>query len=386
MIKDKTVAAVVVAAGRSSRMGFDKLMYTIGGVPVLKMAVDALLCHDMVDEVVIAAGDNISEVRAMFKYTPAKKPLTIVPGGTCRAESVANGVNACKNADIVAIHDGARPFVKEELISRVLLTAHEIGAAAPATPAKDTVKKLNGDMVLETLQRSELVLMQTPQAFNTKKYITALNKIPQTEWHTLSDDCMVMEMANLPVKLVDGDEDNIKITTPHDLPKEAGNINSHPQMRVGHGYDVHRLISGRKLILGGVDIQWERGLLGHSDADVLTHAVMDALLGAAALGDIGQHFPDTDDAYRGISSMLLLQKVGDILNKNGYSVCNIDATIVCQQPKLAPYITAMREGIANELGLKPDTVSVKATTEEHLGFTGEGHGIAVHCVAAISGT
>ncbi len=154
-------------------------------------------------------------------------------------------------------------------------------------------------------------------------------------------------------------------------------------MRIGHGYDVHRLTEGRKLILGGVEIPYEKGLDGHSDADVLIHAVMDALLGAAALGDIGQHFPDHDDSYLGISSMLLLQKVGEILSEHGYSVGNIDATVIAQRPKLAPYIVQMRQNMAGALGIPVEDVSVKATTEEHLGFTGSGEGIAAHAVCLI---
>ena len=182
--------------------------------------------------------------------------------------------------------------------------------------------------------------------------------------------------------LTQGDYANLKITTKEDLPAAAQNKGENT-MRIGHGYDVHRLVEGRKLIMGGVTIPYEKGLLGHSDADVLLHAVSDALLGAAALGDIGKHFPDTDPRYEGADSLMLLREVGRLLDETGYTVGNIDATVLCQAPKLAPHIPAMRQNIANALGLALDDVSVKATTEEHLGFTGEGLGIAAHAVALI---
>ena len=188
------------------------------------------------------------------------------------------------------------------------------------------------------------------------------------------------KLTGRPVELVQGDYANIKITTREDLPRTE---NGGKKMRIGHGYDVHRLVEGRKLILGGVEVPFEKGLLGHSDADVLVHAVMDAVLGAAALGDIGQHFPDNDPEYAGADSLKLARRVAEILKEHGFRIENIDATLLCQRPKLAPYIPAMRQNLADAFGLPVDAVSVKATTEEHLGFTGEGLGIAAHAVALI---
>ena len=182
------------------------------------------------------------------------------------------------------------------------------------------------------------------------------------------------------MELVQGDYANIKITTREDLPRAE---NGGKKMRIGHGYDVHRLVEGRKLILGGVEVPYEKGLLGHSDADVLAHAVMDAVLGAAALGDIGQHFPDTAEEYAGADSLMLARRVAEIVTGHGWRIENIDATILCQRPKLAPHIPAMRAKLAEAFGMPVDAVSVKATTEEHLGFTGEGLGIAAHAVALI---
>ena len=221
-----------------------------------------------------------------------------------------------------------------------------------------------------------LFAVQTPQCFSRALYLQALARVQGDKARLVTDDCSLFELAGFPVTLTQGDYANLKITTREDLKGER-------TMRFGHGYDVHRLVEGRRLILGGVDIPYEKGLLGHSDADVLLHAVADALLGAAALGDIGRHFPDSDPRYKGADSLKLLQAVGDMLRKAGYTVGNIDATILCQAPKLAPYIPLMRQNIAACLGMDVGRVSVKATTEEHLGFTGAGQGIAAHAVAGI---
>ena len=257
-----------------------------------------------------------------------------------------------------------------------------MGAAAPAVAVKDTIKIANDGAVVQTPDRAALFAVQTPQCFCRNLYWKALEAVQGEKVHLVTDDCSLFELTGRPVHLTQGDYANLKITTKEDLPAAAQNKGENT-MRIGHGYDVHRLVEGRKLIMGGVTIPYEKGLLGHSDADVLLHAVSDALLGAAALGDIGKHFPDTDPRYEGADSLMLLREVGRLLDETGYTVGNIDATVLCQAPKLAPHIPAMRQNIANALGLALDDVSVKATTEEHLGFTGEGLGIAAHAVALI---
>lgn len=223
-----------------------------------------------------------------------------------------------------------------------------------------------------TPPRQKLFAMQTPQCFDRAAYLALAGD------EAVTDDCQLFEQAGRPVQLVAGEYENYKITTPDDLKGET-------TMRIGHGYDVHKLVEGRDLILGGVKIPYEKGLLGHSDADVLTHAVMDALLGAAALGDIGKHFPDSDPAYKGADSLALARHVAALLAEQGYRPVNVDATILCQAPKLAPHIPAMAQNLAAALGMEPGAVSVKATTEEHLGFTGQGLGIAAHAVALLEG-
>ena len=370
-----SVTAIIVAAGASRRMGFDKLSYRLpDGRTVLETSCALFAAHPAVDELVLVAGGNRPQCEAIAAACP--KPCTVVQGGATRADSVRSGLAAAKG-QLVAIHDAARPFASAEIITAALQAAAESGAAAPAVPVKDTIKVADQDgKVVATPDRAMLYAVQTPQCFDRALYLQALEAVSGEKASLVTDDCSLFELVGLPVTLTAGDYANLKITTKEDLQKEK-------TMRIGHGYDVHRLVEDRKLILGGVEVPYEKGLLGHSDADVLLHAVMDAVLGAAALGDIGQHFPDTDPAYKGADSLALTREVAKIIAAHGYKVGNIDATILCQRPKLAPHIPAMRQNIADAFGLPLDAVSVKATTEEHLGFTGEGLGIAAHTVALI---
>ena len=383
----KTISAVLVAAGSSTRMGFDKLSFDLGGETVLHRSIRAFEQCPQIGEIVLVAGKNRAFVEQ--QAVGCTKPVQIVAGGATRAESAKNGVLAA-HGELVAVHDAARPFVSPAVIAAVLEAAARCGAAAPAVPVKDTIKQaMPGDgktvpeacLVHSTPDRSTLYAVQTPQCFDRTQYLAALQELDAEKARLVTDDCSLFELTGRSVQLTQGDYANLKITTREDLPRPVQKEET--RMRIGHGYDVHRLVEGRKLILGGVEIPFEKGLLGHSDADVLAHAVMDAVLGAAALGDIGQHFPDNAPAYAGADSLELARQVARILSEHGYRVENIDATILCQRPKLAPHIPAMRANLAAAFGLPVDAVSVKATTEEHLGFTGEGLGIAAHAVALI---
>ena len=383
----KTISAVLVAAGSSTRMGFDKLSFDLGGETVLHRSIRAFDQCPQIGEIVLVAGKNRAFVEQ--QAVGCTKPVQIVAGGATRAESAKNGVLAA-HGELVAVHDAARPFVSPAVIAAVLEAAARCGAAAPAVPVKDTIKQaMPGDgktvpeacLVHSTPDSSTLYAVQTPQCFDRTQYLAALQELDAEKARLVTDDCSLFELTGRSVQLTQGDYANLKITTREDLPRPVQKEET--RMRIGHGYDVHRLVEGRKLILGGVEIPFEKGLLGHSDADVLAHAVMDAVLGAAALGDIGQHFPDNDPAYAGADSLELARHVARILSEHGYRVENIDATILCQRPKLAPHIPAMRANLAAAFGLPVDAVSVKATTEEHLGFTGEGLGIAAHAVALI---
>ena len=382
-------SAVILAAGSSTRMGFDKLGFDLGGETVLARSLRAFDRCPLIGELIVVTGaDDALPRREAARCT---KPVRLVPGGATRADSALNGVRAAGGA-LVAIHDAARPFVSGAVIEAALQAAAAWGAAAPAVPVKDTVKQgTPGDgravpdrcMVVGTPDRSSLYAVQTPQCFDRAAYLRAAEAIGPDAARRVTDDASLFELAGLPVRLTAGDYANYKITTREDLPPAAPAGQGGCTMRIGHGYDVHRLTEGRKLILGGVEVPFEKGLLGHSDADVLAHAVMDAVLGAAALGDIGQHFPDSDPAYAGADSLALARQVAGLVGQAGWQVGNIDATILCQRPKLAPYIPAMRRNLADAFGLPADAVSVKATTEERLGFTGEGLGIAAHAVALI---
>lgn len=369
------VTAIVVAAGASRRMGFDKLSYRLpDGQTVLEKSCAALVAHPAVTQLVLVAGANREACEQIA--ASCGKPCVVVEGGATRADSVRNGL-AAASGELVAIHDAARPFVSQQIITETLLAAARTGAAAPAVPVKDTIKVVRADqMVDHTPDRAMLYAVQTPQCFSRVLYEKALARLTEDMASRVTDDCSLFELAGMPVTLTAGDYENYKITTKEDLLKEK-------KMRIGHGYDVHQLVEGRKLILGGVDIPYEKGLLGHSDADVLLHAIMDAVLGAAALGDIGKHFPDTDPAYKGADSLVLTRAVAKLVREHGYTVGNIDSTVLCQAPKLAPHIPAMRAHIAEAFGIPLEAVSVKATTEEHMGFTGEGRGIAAHAVVLL---
>ena len=384
---EKKVSAVLVAAGSSTRMGFDKLSFDLGGETVLHRSIRAFAQCPLVDEIILVAGSN--RAFAQQQAADCAKPVCVVAGGATRAESAKNGVLAASGA-LVAVHDAARPFVSQQVITAALEAADRCGAAAPAVPVKDTIKAAvrgSGKTVPEscfvhaTPDRSTLYAVQTPQCFDRAAYLAALEELDAEKARLVTDDCSLFELTGRPVQLTQGDYANLKITTREDLPRPEQK--EEHKMRIGHGYDVHRLVEGRKLILGGVEVPFEKGLLGHSDADVLAHAVMDAVLGAAALGDIGQHFPDNDPVYSGADSLKLARRVAEILKEHGFRIENIDATLLCQRPKLAPHIPAMRRNLADAFGLPMDAVSVKATTEEHLGFTGEGLGIAAHAVALI---
>ena len=384
---EKKVSAVLVAAGSSTRMGFDKLSFDLGGETVLHRSIRAFAQCPLVDEIILVAGSN--RAFAQQQAADCAKPVCVVAGGATRAESAKNGVLAASGA-LVAVHDAARPFVSQQVITAALEAAARCGAAAPAVPVKDTIKAAvrgSGKTVPEscfvhaTPDRSTLYAVQTPQCFDRAAYLAALEELDAEKARLVTDDCSLFELTGRPVQLTQGDYANLKITTREDLPRPEQK--EEHKMRIGHGYDVHRLVEGRKLILGGVEVPFEKGLLGHSDADVLAHAVMDAVLGAAALGDIGHHFPDNDSAYSGADSLKLARRVAEILKEHGFRIENIDATLLCQRPKLVPHIPAMRRNLADAFGLPVDAVSVKATTEEHLGFTGEGLGIAAHAVALI---
>ncbi|MBQ9414039.1 MAG: 2-C-methyl-D-erythritol 2,4-cyclodiphosphate synthase [Clostridia bacterium] len=378
------IAAVIAAAGGSTRMGRPKQLIPLCGVPALRRT---LLRYDAaaVDEIIVVA--PAPDIDAFLPLTTGlQTPCRIVPGGATRQQSVANGLLAVSPAAThIAIADGARPLITTEEIDRVIAVAKETGAAAAAVRCKDTIKEADAaGVVTATPDRTRLWQVQTPQVFSLPLYRRAM-EAAALSGADFTDDCQLVEAIGAPVTLVETSYRNIKITTPEDVViAEALLREGERPMRVGHGYDVHRLAPDRALILGGVTVPHETGLLGHSDADVLTHAIMDALLGSAGKGDIGGLFPDTDDAYKDADSIDLLRQVIALLATDGFAVENIDATVIAQRPKLKAYIPAMRETIAAACGIAVERVNIKATTEERLGFTGREEGVAAHAVCLLA--
>ena len=379
---------MVAAAGGSTRMGQPKQHIMLGQHPVLIHTLLTLQQVAAIDEILlIGRGEDLPHFTALAAEAGVSKLRTAVEGGDTRQASVARGLAALPpHTTIVGIHDGARPLVRGEDVAAVIAAAAEMGAAALAVPVKDTLKRADENgYILDTPDRAGLWRVQTPQVFDRAALCAAMERALAEGWD-FTDDCQLMERAGHPVRLVTGLDTNLKLTTPEDIRLAQAILTIDKEdksMRIGHGYDVHKLVEDRPLILGGVTIPYEKGLLGHSDADVLTHAVMDALLGAAALGDIGKLFPDNDPAYAGADSVALLRRVVERVGEEGYTIGNIDATILCQRPKLAPHIPQMREILAAACGVDAACISVKATTEEGLGFTGSGEGIAAHCVCLL---
>lgn len=377
MLNETKVYAIIGAAGCGKRMAapLPKQFLKIGGKTILEKTAEKFFASSVVDEIVIVTGADYTELcRRLFAIEIKDERLHIVTGGEQRQDSIYSGIkflkeHGAKADSIVLIHDGVRPYVSTELIAKVAEEAEKAGAALPAVSPKDTIRHgAEG-----TLDRSRLFCVQTPQGFRFDVIERAFEKAAEDGFYG-TDDASLAERLGQEISIVPGEYTNLKITTPEDLQME---------IRIGTGYDVHRLTEDRKLILGGVEIPFEKGLDGHSDADVLVHALMDAMLGAAALGDIGKLFPDTDEAYRGISSLRLLEEVGGRLAEEGYSLGNADVTVVCQRPKLAPFIGQMRANIAKTLKVPESKISIKATTTEKLGFTGRGEGIAAEAVCLL---
>lgn len=382
-------SAVIAAGGSGTRMGGNvpKQFVRIGGIPIIvRTLLKFETCSD-IDEIIVVIRDcDIETVKILLDEYKITKRTRIVKGGATRQASVLNGINAASGR-FVFIHDAARPFVTPEQISEVVSETHRFGAATLGVPIKDTLKTVKKDgMISETVDRENKYSIQTPQGFEIEM-IRAAHREAERKGVSVTDDCALAELSGASVKVVEGSSLNIKLTTPEDIILAEGILNSEKgeteQVRVGLGYDVHRLVKERELILGGIKIPYELGLLGHSDADVLLHSIMDAMLGAAALGDIGTHFPDTDEKWRGADSCMLLAAVRNILKENGFSVVNIDATIIAQKPKLADFIPHMREKISEVLEISAACVSVKATTTEKLGFCGRGEGIAAEAICMI---
>lgn len=376
------VTAIIAAGGRGARFGAGrpKQLLTLGGVPILQRSVDALLGHPRIRDMVVALPPDLAaDPPAYLRHRD--KLLVVVEGGSRRQDSVARAfARVPAGTEIVVIHDAARPLVSADLIERTVEAARADGAAVAAVRATDTVKRGDAEgRVIETLPREHVYLAQTPQAFRVGVLRDALAIAADA-----TDEAALAERAGHCVRLVEGEPANVKITTPSDLSAAERVVGAGaPAIRIGQGYDLHRLVPGRPLILGGVTIPFELGLTGHSDADIVCHAVTDAVLGAASLGDIGRHFPDTDARWKGADSVALLAAASALVREAGYVVVNVDVTVIAERPKLAPHADAMRANLARALGCTAAQVSVKAKTNEGVESMGTGTSMAAYAVALI---
>jgi 2-C-methyl-D-erythritol 4-phosphate cytidylyltransferase/2-C-methyl-D-erythritol 2,4-cyclodiphosphate synthase len=379
------VSAIIAAGGRGSRFGGSqpKQLLPLAGVPILKRTVDAFLNGYAFDEVVVAVPPELAANPPSYL-----DDVIVVEGGERRQDSVANAVRAvAPSSQVIVIHDAARPLVSADLIERTIDAAAKHGAAIAALQARDTVKRGDTSRIIRgTLPREEIFLAQTPQAFRAGVLRDAL-AIASTATDA-TDEAMLAEAAGHHVHLVDGDPRNIKITTADDMVMaealvQSGGARPARTGRAGTGYDLHRLVEGRPLVLGGVTIPSDRGALGHSDADVVCHAVTDAVLGAAALGDIGRHFPDSDPRWKGASSVDLLRRAVAMINEQGLQVGNVDVTVILEKPRIKDHIDAMRAAVAGALGVDVDRVSIKGKTNEGVDAVGRGEAVAAHAIVLV---
>ncbi len=384
------VVAIIAAGGRGARLAAStpKQLLELGGRSILQRSVDAFdVCERISELLLVVPDDYVGEVRTAV--AALRTPMRVIAGGTRRQDSVANGFDrVALTTDIVVVHDAARPLVPLGVIERAIDAARAHGAAVAAVPAQDTVKQVDpadaSPVVTATLPRDSIYLAQTPQAFRREVLADAVAL--GRGGVTATDEAALAERAGHAVHLVPGDVHNLKITTREDLELARSLVGGGAApggLRIGTGYDSHRLVDGRPLVLGGVRIPFERGLLGHSDADALCHAITDAILGAAGAGDIGSHFPDTDARWKGASSLDLLCRAVALIRGSRFAVENVDAVVIAERPKIAPYVRDMQERLSQALAVEPVQVGVKGKTNESIGELGRGDAIAVHAVALL---
>jgi 2-C-methyl-D-erythritol 4-phosphate cytidylyltransferase/2-C-methyl-D-erythritol 2,4-cyclodiphosphate synthase len=372
------VTALIVAAGSGSRMGdgLPKQYRRIGGKSVLAHAVDAMACHPAIGAVRVVIGEGQDGLAA--EALAGRDVGVAIIGGPERADSVRAGLAAIEG-DIVLVHDAARPFCPPAIIDRLLGALEGDDAAVPVLPVADTLARAEGALG-DPVDRGALVRVQTPQAFRLERLIDAYS-----HWSGPSptDESTVVRAAGSRVALVEGDPSLEKLTTAADWERAEQMLAARLTPRTGMGFDVHAFAGQGPVTMGGIAIPHPRGLAGHSDADVVLHAITDALLGAAGLGDIGEHFPPSDPQWKGAASELFLIHAARLIRSNGGVIDHVDCTVICEEPKVGPHRVAMRANIARILGLPEAAVSIKATTTEGLGFTGRREGIAAQAVASI---
>lgn len=381
------LCGIIMAAGSGSRMKMpkNKVFLKFGDSSALARCIKVHKSSGIFDELIIVCRKEEKKiVEDTVRRYAGGIPCRIVEGGKERQDSVCNALAVIgDDVDYISVHDAARCFVTEDIIKSCASAAVKYGSAIPVSPVTDTVKIVDGDIAVKTLNRNELRLVQTPQIFEAKLLIDAYEAAYADGFYG-TDDASLVERLGKKVHVVTGSKDNIKLTTKEDIEKgRAMTEAENGGLRIGNGFDVHAFTEGRKLILGGVDIPYDKGLDGHSDADVLIHAVMDALLGASRLPDIGELFPPGAAQYKDISSLVLLQRVKAKMDERYCEVVNIDVTLMLQTPKISPYKEQMIANIAEILKISRNAVNIKATTTEHLGFIGRKEGVCASCVCLV---
>jgi 2-C-methyl-D-erythritol 4-phosphate cytidylyltransferase/2-C-methyl-D-erythritol 2,4-cyclodiphosphate synthase len=382
------VTAIIAAGGSGRRLGagVPKQLLEVGGRTMLERSVAAFATHPRITDVIVALPADLAA--APPSWLASYDRVRTVTGGARRQDSVAAAFDdVADGADVVLVHDAARPFVTAGLIARCIDAAASFGGVIAAVPVVDTVKQVEPDpqapIVTGTVPRETIYLAQTPQAFQRQVLAEAIAAGRAGAEGT--DEAALAERAGHRVRVVEGEAANVKITTAADLERAQGRASSGATIaRAGTGYDLHRLVEGRPLIIGGVTMASEKGALGHSDADVASHAATDAILGAAALGDIGAHFPDSDPRWKGASSLELLRQAAAMVREAGFTIANVDVVIVLERPKIAPHKEAIRRGLADAMGIEVSAVSVKGKTNEGVDAIGRGEAIAAHAVAMIN--
>jgi len=392
------VAAIIPAAGSGSRMGLavPKQFFELEGIPILIHTLRVFQQAESVGLIVVVVPPECCAwAEDLLQQYRLAKLYKVIPGGRLRQDSVLAGLEVLPaEVEIVVVHDGVRPFVPVSLIESCLEEAEKSGAAMAALPAKDTLKSVSAEKVIKhTINRTGIWQAQTPQVFKKSLLIKAYSLAAEKKDFKATDEAGLLELVGHPVKVVEGSETNIKITRQEDLilakailmENEVGRktLEEGSQYCSGYGYDAHRLVEGRPLVLGGEKIPHDKGLQGHSDADVLTHAFCDALLGAAGAGDIGTHFPDTDKKFKDMSSLKILADVVALVAKKGFVLQNADITVVAQKPRLLSYIAAMKENLAAACKVEPARINLKATTTENMGFEGREEGMSAHAVVML---
>jgi 2-C-methyl-D-erythritol 4-phosphate cytidylyltransferase/2-C-methyl-D-erythritol 2,4-cyclodiphosphate synthase len=380
------VSAIIAAGGAGRRLGAvkPKQLLDIGGGSMLQHSVSAFAAHPRISEIVVALPEGQSSFALVSTMDPARlPPLRVVSGGQRRQDSVANAFDAVSaSAEVVLIHDAARPFVSASLIDATIEAASAHGAAIAAVQSRDTVKQVERGVITGTIPRETVYLAQTPQGF--RREVLAAAVAVGRAGNDGTDEAALAEKAGYQIHVVDGDAGNVKITTADDLAAARRRNGAAPAVtRIGTGYDLHRLVEGRPLIVAGVNLAADRGALGHSDADVACHAATDAILGAASLGDIGRHFPDSDPRWQGADSLVLLAQASRLVRDHGHEITNVDITVILERPRIKDAIEEMRSRLAAALGIDRTCVSVKGKTNEGVDAVGRGEAIAAHAVALL---